>query len=83
MNAVTGAVVIAGLTTVGTPTAEAVGRILERILSPSADARGEGLAAPLRAWARRRGELASARLLDAADMLLAAGRNHSPCLDAF
>jgi hypothetical protein len=69
MDPITGAVVIAGLTTVGKPTAVALASIVGKILSPSVDAIGEGIAAPLQAWARRRGERAGATLVAAAQML--------------
>lgn len=69
MDPVTGAVIIAGLTTVGKPTAAALTAIVSRILNPSADAVGEGLAAPLQAWANRRGQGAADTLMKAAEIL--------------
>jgi len=73
MDSLTSAVVIAGLATVGKPTVESLTAILGKILAPSADAVGEGIAAPLHAWAKRRGERAAQTLLDAADLLENAG----------
>lgn len=69
MDPVIGAVIIAGLTTVGKPTAAALTAIVSKILSPSADAVGEGIAAPLQAWANRRGQLAASTLMNAATIL--------------
>ena len=43
--------------------------VIEKIVSPSAEALGQGVAAPLQAWAKRRGERASGTLIDAAKIL--------------
>ncbi|MCX6543532.1 MAG: Abi-alpha family protein [Acidobacteria bacterium] len=69
MDPVTGAVIIAGLTTAGKPTAEMLTSIISKIISPAAGAVGQGIAAPLKAWAKRRGERAGATLIEAADLL--------------
>lgn len=66
---ITSAVVIAGLKYVGQPTVEGLAVIMSKIIGPSADAVGEGLAAPLQAWANRRGKLAAQTLMDAAVIL--------------
>jgi hypothetical protein len=72
MDPLTGAVIITGLTTVGKPTAEALTTVVGKILGPSVDAIGQGIAAPLQAWAKRRGERATATLIGAAEVLQAA-----------
>src|SRR5437868_5534934 len=69
MDAITGAVVIAGLTAIGKPTAEAIKEVVGRILSPSADAIGQGISVSLQEWARKRRERAGSTLLDAARLL--------------
>lgn len=69
MDPVIGAVVIAGLTTIGKPTAEALTAVLGKIVSPSADAIGQGIAVSLQAWAKRRAELASGTVIGAAKLL--------------
>lgn len=69
MDPITGAVVIAGLTTVGKPTAAALTSIIGRMLNPSADAIGQGISAPFHEWAKRRMERAGAVLIEAAEIL--------------
>ena len=69
MDPFTAAVTIVGLQTVGRPSAEALKAIVGKILSPSLDAVGQGLASPLQAWARQRGENATQLLMSAAETL--------------
>src|SRR5688572_12472225 len=69
MDPVTGAVVIAGLTAVGKPTAESLTRIIEKIVSPSADAVGQGIAVTLKQWAEQRAKRATETLVAAAGLL--------------
>jgi hypothetical protein len=47
MDPLTGAVIITGLTTVGKPTAEVLTSVVGKILGPSFDAVGQGIAAPI------------------------------------
>lgn len=70
MDPVTGAVVIAGITAAGKPTAEGLIAAIGRLVNPSLDAVGEGAAANLKAWAAKRQELASGTLLQAAHILV-------------
>src|SRR5262245_44725718 len=69
MDWVAGATVIAGLKYIGPPTTELVKDFLGRILSPSADAIGSGVAAPIQAWAKRRVEVAEQTITKAAILL--------------
>src|SRR5437763_1825137 len=72
MDPITGAVVIAGLKYGVEPTAEGLKEIIGKILGPSAAAVGEGIAAPLKAWAKQRGDQAARTTVDAAKVLQAA-----------
>lgn len=58
MDALTGAVVIAGLKYAGPPAASVVTNFLNRILSPAGDAIGEAAAYPIQEWQRKRVERA-------------------------
>lgn len=69
MDAVTGAVVIAGLKYAGPPAASVVTNFLNRILSPAGDAMGEAAAYPIQEWQRKRVERAQAVVTDAAALL--------------
>lgn len=68
----TTAAVIAGLKYVGQPTIAGLKVVLGKMSGPSLDALGDGLAAPLRAWAHKRAERASGTVIDAAKLLHAA-----------
>jgi hypothetical protein len=72
VDPITAAVVITGLTTVGKPSAEAIVSLVGRLAGPSFDAMGEGVAAPLKAWAKRRDERIGATVIKAGEMLQAA-----------
>jgi hypothetical protein len=65
----TGAVVIAGLHYAGKPTAEVITGLIGKLLTPMADAAGQGIAASLQAWAKKRGELAGKTVIEAANLL--------------
>jgi hypothetical protein len=78
MDATVAAVLMLGLPTVGKPTVEALYAAIGRILGPSADAIGDGIAAPLRAWAAMRANRAGATLMQAAQLLTDAGVEPQP-----
>jgi hypothetical protein len=69
MDPVTGAVIIAGLTTAGKQTADGLMNIIGKILNPSAESIGEGMASSLQEWAKRRKERAAGILIGAATIL--------------
>lgn len=69
MDPITGAVVIAGLGTVGKPAAELVKDLVERFLGPAVDAKGQAL----KEWLESRNERAANTLLGASEMLHVAG----------
>src|SRR5262245_8715236 len=73
MDLPTAAVVMTGLHVVGRPAIDVVKDVIGRILTPSADAIGHGLAAPFEQWAERRRENAFGVLVDAATILLEKG----------
>ena len=73
MDAPTAAAAITGLTVVGKPAIDLVTDVVRRIVTPSADAIGEGLAAPLQQWAKRRHENALGTVIGAAQILIEKG----------
>jgi hypothetical protein len=73
MDAQTAAVAITGLTVVGKPAIDLVKDVIGRIVTPSADAIGQGLAAPVQQWAKRRQENALSTVIDAATILIEKG----------
>jgi hypothetical protein len=73
MDAPTAAAVMTGLTVVGKPAIDLVKDVVRRIVTPSADAIGQGLAAPLQQWAKRRQENALSTVIDAATILIEKG----------
>ena len=73
MDAPTAAAAITGLTVVGKPAIALVKDVIGRIVNPSADAIGQGLAAPLEQWAKRRQENAVSTVIDAATILIGKG----------
>ena len=65
MDPTTGAVVITGLTTVGKPTVALVKSLIERVLGPAADAKGQAL----KEWIENRNHRAQQTVIDAATLL--------------
>lgn len=74
MDPITGAVVIAGLGTVGKPAAELVKDMVERFLGPAVDAKGQGL----KDWIENRNARAAQTLLTASEILHTAGIEPQP-----
>jgi hypothetical protein len=73
LDAVTGAVVIAGLKYVGQPSLEVVTEVVGRILTPTADAMGKDIAEAYTAWRQRRAERATTLLVRSAGVIVESG----------
>lgn len=78
MDVTTGAVIIAGLKYVGTPSAQLVADFISRVLAPAGDALGSGLAHPILEWQKRRVERATQLVTGAAAKVEEAGVEPRP-----